>query len=61
MTPEEKARQEIDRLLVVAGWVVQDYDQLNLGATSGVAVRESLLNQALRIIFSSSIVRQWEP
>jgi len=40
MTPEEKARQEIDRLLEAAGWIVQDYDQLNLGATSGVAVRE---------------------
>ena len=40
MTPEEKARQEIDRLLAAAGWVVQDYDQLNLGAASGVAVRE---------------------
>ena len=40
MTPEEEARQEIDRLLQAAGWQVQDYKNLNLGAASGVAVRE---------------------
>jgi hypothetical protein len=36
MTPEEEARQEIDRLLEAAGWHVQDYKNLNL--------RESPLN-----------------
>jgi type I restriction enzyme R subunit len=40
MTPEQKAREEIDRKLVVAGWVIQDMKQLNLGAGMGVAVRE---------------------
>ena len=25
MTPEEKARQTIDRLLIEAGWVIQEY------------------------------------
>ena len=30
MTPEEQARQEIDRLLTAAGWVVQNYRELNL-------------------------------
>jgi type I restriction enzyme, R subunit len=40
MTPEEEARQEIDRLLQAAGWQVQDYKNLNLGASPGVAVRE---------------------
>ena len=40
MTPEEKARQEIDRLLEAAGWQIQDYRNLNLGATLGVAIRE---------------------
>lgn len=39
-TPEQRARQEIDRLLDAAGWDVQDYDYLNLGARRGVAVRE---------------------
>jgi type I restriction enzyme R subunit len=40
MMPEEKARQEIDQLLSAAGWLVQDYNDLNLGASLGVAIRE---------------------
>ena len=40
MTPEEEARQEIDRLLEAAGWQVQDYKNLNLGAALGVAISE---------------------
>jgi len=40
MTPEEEARQEIDHLLQAAGWQLQDYKNLNLGASLGVAVRE---------------------
>jgi type I restriction enzyme R subunit len=40
MKPEEKARQEIDQLLEKAGWEVQDYRDLNLGAPLGAAVRE---------------------
>ena len=38
--PEEKARQRIDELLRQAGWVIQDRDQMDLGAALGVAVRE---------------------
>ena len=40
MKPEEKARKEIDRQLKMTGWEVQDYNELNLGARPGVAVRE---------------------
>ncbi len=40
MNPEEKARQNIDKLLEAAGWAVQDKKDLNLGAALGVAVRE---------------------
>ncbi len=40
MKPEEKARQRIDQLLNEAGWVVQDVQELNLGAALGVAIRE---------------------
>lgn len=40
MKPEEEARQEIDNLLTKAGWVIQDIEELNLGAALGVAVRE---------------------
>ena len=47
MTPEEKARAEIDQLLKEAGWAVQDYDQFSLGASLGVAVREFPLTSGL--------------
>ena len=40
MTPETRARLQIDRKLVQAGWIIQDMKQLNLAAGPGVAVRE---------------------
>jgi type I restriction enzyme, R subunit len=40
MTPEARARQQIDQKLEQAGWVVQDLKQINLSAAMGVAVRE---------------------
>lgn len=40
MSPEEKARIEIDKQLNAAGYVVQDMSELNLYAGKGVVVRE---------------------
>jgi type I restriction enzyme R subunit len=40
MTPEQIARQNIDKKLEQAGWHVQDYKDLNPSAGLGVAVRE---------------------
>ncbi len=40
LTPEHKARHHIERLLVAAGWVVQDRDQASLHAARVVAIRE---------------------
>jgi len=40
MHSEQKARQKIDKQLEQAGWVVQNISTFNLGASSGVAVRE---------------------
>jgi type I restriction enzyme R subunit len=40
MTPEQKARQLIDQRLAQAGWDMQDYAAMNIGAARGVAVRE---------------------
>ena len=37
MTPETKARQQIDQKLEQAGWVIQDMKQLDLSAGVGVA------------------------
>lgn len=38
--PEAAAREEIDRQLGRAGWLVQDYADMNITAGPGVAVRE---------------------
>ncbi len=40
MSPEALARQQIDALLALGGWVAQDYKMLHLSAGRGVAVRE---------------------
>jgi type I restriction enzyme, R subunit len=39
-TPEELARENIDKLLTECGWIIQDYKQLNLSAGRGIAIRE---------------------
>ena len=40
MSPEEKARLEIDKKLDIAGWVIQDKKDIDLFSSLGVAVRE---------------------
>ncbi len=40
MTPEQRARQQIDLQLERSGWIVQDFRQMNISAGMGVAVRE---------------------
>ena len=39
-TPEERARETIDKKLAESGWVVQSREDINLSAGSGVAIRE---------------------
>lgn len=39
-TPEQQAREQIDAKLTAAGWVVQSYRDMNLGAGVGLAVTE---------------------
>jgi len=43
LTPEQRARQQIDAQLVACGWVVQDYRQFNPSAGRGIALREAPL------------------
>lgn len=48
MTPpntEDQAREVIDKLLIAAGWAVQDYRAYNPGAAKGIAVREVPLSE----------------
>jgi type I restriction enzyme R subunit len=39
-TPEQIARDNIDRQLIACGWLVQDRSKFNLSAGTGVAIRE---------------------
>ena len=40
LTPEQIAREAINKRLTDAGWVIQDMKRVNLTAALGVAVRE---------------------
>ena len=40
ITPEVKARLQIDKNLIQTGWIIQNKNQLNLSAGLGIAVRE---------------------
>src|ERR1043166_6035084 len=42
-SPEELAREKIDKLLTDCGWVLQKRSTINLSAFRGVAIREALL------------------
>src|SRR5437867_1103224 len=39
-TPEQRAREQIDAMLIASGWAVQDYRAFNPSAARGVALRE---------------------
>ena len=39
-SPEQKARDIVDAMLVQAGWAVQSKRQINFSAAKGIAVRE---------------------
>ncbi|MBN1969083.1 MAG: DEAD/DEAH box helicase family protein [Candidatus Delongbacteria bacterium] len=38
--PEQRARVKIDEMLTLAGWEVQNFKEINLGSSFGIAVRE---------------------
>lgn len=40
LTPEQRARQQIDAQLIAAGWLVQDANAANLAEGRGIALRE---------------------
>lgn len=45
MTPEDKARQQIDKMLVLAGWHVCDFKDANIHAARGVVIRNYPLSK----------------
>lgn len=48
MTPEKRARRNIDKMLEAAGWQIQNYAERDTDAALGVAVREYPLANAQR-------------
>jgi type I site-specific restriction endonuclease len=42
-SPEELAREKIDKLLTDCSWVIQNRSTINLSASRGIAIREALL------------------
>ena len=40
LSPEQKAREKIDRMLIASGWVIQNMDSIDFSSQFGVAVRE---------------------
>ena len=44
-SPEELAREKIDKLLAECGWTIQNRSTINLFAARGVALREALLKE----------------
>src|SRR6266508_2067751 len=42
-SPEELAREKIDKLLTDCGWILQTRSTINLSAARGIAIREALL------------------
>ena len=55
ITPEDRARQNIDKLLADAGWLVQEKRQTNLAAGRGVAVRRNwTVSQNVRSLILSA-------
>ena len=42
-SPEQLAREKIDKLLTECGWEIQNRSTINLSASHGVALREALL------------------
>src|SRR5438132_3134338 len=42
-SPEELAREKIDKLLTECGWILQNRSTINFSAGQGIAIREALL------------------
>ena len=45
MTPEEKARVDIDAMVTASGWVVSDCKELSLSAVRGIDFQQVALQE----------------
>jgi hypothetical protein len=61
-SPEDKARQNIDRLLTQAGWAVSDQSDANILAYRGVAIRNFTLKPGhgfANFLSCMSMIERW--
>ena len=56
-SPEEFAREKIDKLLTDCGWIIQNRTTINLSADRGVAVREALLKDRDEVDYLQKLPR----
>ena len=60
MTPEEKARHQIDAMLLVSGWAVQTKDKINLSAGHGVRLGVTVIDgEAKPLVRATNVVESW--
>ncbi len=61
LTPEQKARVDIDAAFVAAGWILQNRDAINLAAGPTKASACSSLSSAMKSQISerSALARGW--
>lgn len=52
--PEDKARENIDRMLTKSGWAVQDPGNVHLSAYRGLAIRNFTLKQGYGFAYEST-------
>src|SRR5947207_7236472 len=54
-SPEELAREKIDKLLTECGWILQNRRAINLSAGQGIAIREALLKDRDEVDYLLSV------
>ena len=57
LTPEQRARQQIDAQLVACGWVVQDFKAVDFSAGRGIAEQTRIVAEVERRL---SVVEELE-
>jgi type I restriction enzyme R subunit len=58
-SPEELAREKIDKLLTECGWIIQNRATINLSASRGVAIREALLKDRDEVDYLQATLAQF--
>jgi type I site-specific restriction endonuclease len=55
-SPEDLAREKIDKLLTDCGWIIQNRSTINLSASREVAIREGLLKDRDEVVVDGRLL-----